>query len=224
MGTGLQHDMASRDDLAQMSDLALFSAFNQNFHLSPRVHHSSVGEEEGTSIDTPTPLSLFTQRHFSRYVVTRGCGVGGTWINRGRVRALRTCTVWNALPKQGLNYCKLQELGVFFVFRKENIIHANYNNFSRPVLYTWTVIDWQESWAPSILRFYENRSCQLPFTLSFPVANSCRNNAHITEMKENFFGEITFSSLRMLQMYGRGRGTGQDMRARAVLRDNQMAI
>ena len=43
-------------------------------------------------------------------------------------------------------------------------------------------------------------------------------------MKENFFGEITFSSLRMLQMYGRGRGTGQDMRARAVLRDNQMAI
>ena len=136
MGTGLQHDMASRDDLAQMSDLALFSAFNQNFHLSPRVHHSSVGEEEGTSIDTPTPLSLFTQRHFSRYVVTRGCGVGGTWINRGRVRALRTCTVWNALPKQGLNYCKLQELGVFFVFRKENIIHANHKNFSRPVLYT----------------------------------------------------------------------------------------
>lgn len=38
--------------------------------------------------------------------------------------------------------------------------------------------------------------------------------------KRTFFGEITFSSLRMLQMYGRGKGVGQDMRARAVLRQS----
>ena len=39
MGTGLQHDMASRDGLAQkMSDLAPSSAFNQNFHLTCIIH------------------------------------------------------------------------------------------------------------------------------------------------------------------------------------------
>ena len=38
MGTGLQHDMASRDGLAQMSDHAHFSTFKQNFHLTCIIH------------------------------------------------------------------------------------------------------------------------------------------------------------------------------------------
>ena len=42
-------------------------------------------------------------------------------------------------------------------------------------------------------------------------------------MKENLFGEITFSSMRMLQIWG-GMGVGQDVRAKVVLRDNRMAI
>lgn len=40
-------------------------------------------------------LSLFTQRHFSGYVVTRGLRVGWEVMY---CRVPRTCTFWNAFP------------------------------------------------------------------------------------------------------------------------------
>ena len=94
MGTGLQHDMASCDGLAQMSDLALFSAFNQNFHLHLTCIIHQWGKENFYRY-SKSSLSLFTQRHFSGYVVTRGLRVGWEVMY---CRVPRTCTFWNAFP------------------------------------------------------------------------------------------------------------------------------
>ena len=99
METGLQHDMASREALSvcldQISLVSLFFHMQSIGTFTSRASFISgwvgVRKEGGTpTADTlNSSLSLFTQRHFSGYVVTRGEG--------GRVR-VRTCSFWNAFP------------------------------------------------------------------------------------------------------------------------------
>ena len=62
---------------------------------------------------------------------------------------------------------------------------------------------------------------EIGYLSHFPVPNSCRNNAHITEMKENFLARLHFLHGGCFKfkcvLAGPGKGVGQDMRARAVL-------
>ena len=62
---------------------------------------------------------------------------------------------------------------------------------------------------------------EIGYLSHFPVPNSCRNNAHITEMKENFLARLHFLHGGCFKfkcvLAGPEKGVGQDMRARAVL-------